>query len=168
MGIMLSVIMDEFGERKMFDPCFRVGSAIDSQVHFQFLVEAFSLSIGLRMISGRGCNGVIKEFSKSFREFGDELRALVRDNLVVESKSAVNMLEEKFCYALRGDSFQARSNTITPFIRLWSTTTIIESSPLEGGRSVMRSTDKEAKGTVASEEIGTRGGVTGWVSAFIC
>jgi len=68
------------------------------------------LSIGLQMISGRGCNGVIKEFGKSFREFGDELRALVRDNLVIESKSAVNVLEEKFCYALRGDGFQARSN----------------------------------------------------------
>jgi hypothetical protein len=62
------------------------------------------------MIGGRGCDGVIKEFSKSFREFRDELRASVRDNLVVESKSAVNMLEEKFCYTLQSDGFQARSN----------------------------------------------------------
>jgi len=33
---------------------------------------------------------------------------------------------------------------------------------------MMRLTDKEAKGTVTSDEIGTMGGVTGWVSAFIC
>jgi len=34
MGIMLSVVVNEFGERKVFDPCLRVGSAIDSQVCF--------------------------------------------------------------------------------------------------------------------------------------
>jgi hypothetical protein len=74
------------------------------------LIEVFGLSIGLQVISGRRCNGVIKEFSKSFREFGDELRASVGDDLIVEPESAVNVFEEKFCYALRGDGFQARSN----------------------------------------------------------
>jgi hypothetical protein len=62
------------------------------------------------MIGGRGCDGVIKEFSKSFREFRDKLRASVRDDFVVESESAANMFEEKFCYAFRGNGFQARSN----------------------------------------------------------
>jgi len=51
------------------------------------------------MIGSRGCDGVIKEFSKSFQEFRDELRASVRDDLVVESESVVNMFEEKFRYA---------------------------------------------------------------------
>jgi hypothetical protein len=52
---------------------------------------------------------------------------------------------------------------ITPFIRPWSTTTMIESKPPEGGRSVIRSTDRKVKGTVTVEGIGTRGGVTGCV-----
>jgi hypothetical protein len=50
---------------------------------------------------------------------------------------------------------------ITPFISLWSTTTMTESKPPEGGRSVMRSTERKVKGVVAEEGMGMRGGVTG-------
>jgi hypothetical protein len=105
MGIVLSVIVDEFCEGKVFDPCFRVGSAIDPQIHFQFLIKMFSLSISLWVISGRRCDGVIKKLGKSFREFRDELGASIRDDLVVKSKSAVNMFEEKFRYALQSNGF---------------------------------------------------------------
>jgi hypothetical protein len=50
---------------------------------------------------------------------------------------------------------------ITPLLRPWSTTTMIESKPLDGGKSVIRSTDRKVKGTVAVEWIGMRGSVTG-------
>ena len=49
---------------------------------------------------------------------------------------------------------------ITPFVRLWSTTTIKESKPSDGGRSVMRSTKSCLKGRVVEEGIGARGGET--------
>jgi hypothetical protein len=69
------------------DPCFRVGMTVDVEIHFQFLIEAFGLSISLRVISSRWCNGVIKEFGKGSREFGDELGAMIRDDLTVAQKS---------------------------------------------------------------------------------
>jgi hypothetical protein len=110
MGIMLLVIMDKFCKRKVFDPCFRVSTTIDLEIHFQFLVEVLSLSIGLRVISSRWCNGVIKELSKGLREFGNELEAMIRDDLIIESKSSINVFEEKFGHSFRGDCFQAWSN----------------------------------------------------------
>jgi hypothetical protein len=116
MGVMLSVIMDEFCEGKMFGPCFRVGTAIDPEIHFQFLIEEFGLSISLRVISGRWCNGVIKELGKGSREFGNELGATIRDDLIIESKLLINVLEEKFGYSFQGNCFQAWSNNY-PFCK---------------------------------------------------
>ena len=50
---------------------------------------------------------------------------------------------------------------ITPFIRPWSTTTITESKPADGGRSMMRSTDSCLKGREMEEGIGQSSGVEG-------
>ena len=47
---------------------------------------------------------------------------------------------------------------ITPFIRLWSTMTINESCPFEGGRSVIRLTESCLKGREEDEGMGVRGG----------
>ena len=47
---------------------------------------------------------------------------------------------------------------ITPFVRPWSTTTINESCPSDGGRSVMRSTDSCLKGRGDDEGMGAIGG----------
>src|ERR1700709_163753 len=57
---------------------------------------------------------------------------------------------------------------ITPLVSPWSTVTMTESKPLQGGRSVMRSTEIWEKGRVADEGIGFSGGVEGWVLDFIC
>ena len=46
---------------------------------------------------------------------------------------------------------------ITPFIRPWSTMTINESCLLEGGRSVIRSTDSCLKGRGEDEAMGASG-----------
>jgi hypothetical protein len=99
-GVMLSVVMDKFCEGKMFYPCFRVSTAMDAEVCFQFLIEAFGLSVSLRVISGRQRNGVVKELGKGSREFGNELRTAIRDDLIIESESSIDMLEEKFGYWL--------------------------------------------------------------------
>ena len=47
---------------------------------------------------------------------------------------------------------------ITPFIRPWSTMTIKESCPFEGGRSVTRSTESCLKGRGKDEGMGASGG----------
>jgi len=107
---MLPVVVDKFCEGEVFDPCFGVGLAIDSQIRFQFLIETFGLSISLWMVGSRGCDGVIKELSKSLREFRDELRTSIGDDLVVKTKSSINVLEEKLGYPFRRDCFQAWSN----------------------------------------------------------
>ena len=57
---------------------------------------------------------------------------------------------------------------ITPFIRPWSTMTIKESKPPDGGRSVMRSTESCLKERAAEEGIGAMGGVVGWVIILFC
>ena len=46
---------------------------------------------------------------------------------------------------------------ITPFIRLWLTTTINKSCPFEGGRSVTRLTESCLKGRGEDEEMGVSG-----------
>ena len=57
---------------------------------------------------------------------------------------------------------------ITPFVRPWSTMTMIESKPKEGGRLVMRSTESCLKGRVVVDGMGQRGGVVGWVLTLFC
>jgi hypothetical protein len=51
-GVMFLVVMNEFHHRKMLDPFRRIGSAIDSEIGFKFLVQVFCLSICLGMIGG--------------------------------------------------------------------------------------------------------------------
>ena len=57
---------------------------------------------------------------------------------------------------------------ITPFVRPWSTTTINESCLLEGGRSVMRSTESCLKGNGKEEGMGASGGQVGWWLTLFC
>ena len=47
---------------------------------------------------------------------------------------------------------------ITPFVRPWSTTTINELCPFDGGRSMIRSTDSCLKGRENYEGMGASGG----------
>ena len=56
---------------------------------------------------------------------------------------------------------------VTPFIRPWSTTTIIELCLFKGGKSVIMSTDSCLKGSGKDEGIGVRGGQVGsWLTLF--
>ena len=47
---------------------------------------------------------------------------------------------------------------ITPFIRLWLTTTINKSCPFEGGRSIIRLMESCLKGKGKEDGMGARGG----------
>ena len=57
---------------------------------------------------------------------------------------------------------------ITPFIRPWSTMTIMEFILCTLGRSVTRSTESCLKGRKDVEAMGFNGGRTGWVSTLFC
>ena len=57
---------------------------------------------------------------------------------------------------------------ITPFVRLWLTTTINESCPLEGGRSVTRSTESCLNGSGEQEGMGASGGRVRWWLTLFC
>ena len=50
---------------------------------------------------------------------------------------------------------------ITPFIRLCLTTTINDSYPFKGGKSVTRLTESCLKGKVENDGMGARGGQVG-------
>ena len=57
---------------------------------------------------------------------------------------------------------------ITPFVRLWSTTTKIEFLPRTSRRSVTRSTEICLKGSEVDEGIRFNGGWVGWVFTLFC
>jgi hypothetical protein len=92
--IMLSMVVDEFCHRKVFDPIERCRAAIDAEISFQFLVQMPSLSIGLGVVCSREGNFVVKKSSKFFGEFRGELGTSIRDDFVVETKSQENFLEK--------------------------------------------------------------------------
>lgn len=56
---------------------------------------------------------------------------------------------------------------ITPIVRLWSTTTRIESKPSERGRPVMRSTEMDWKRRRDSTDRGKRPGIVEWVLILV-
>jgi hypothetical protein len=62
------------------------------------------------MVGSGRCYCVVKEFSQGMRELRYELGASIRDNLVIESKSPIDMFKEKFGYPFRCDCLQARDN----------------------------------------------------------
>ena len=56
---------------------------------------------------------------------------------------------------------------ITPFVRLWLTTTINELCLFEGGRSVTRSTESCLNGKGEEEGMGVSGGTSGVMVDFV-
>ena len=49
-GGVRAVVVDELGHRDMVSPCFGVGTTEDAKVGFDFLVESFCFSVGLRVV----------------------------------------------------------------------------------------------------------------------
>ena len=63
--------------------------AEDLKVDLELLVDSFSLTVSLRVVSSRQGKGVSEEFSEFFRKEGCELGTSIGNNLVIESKSRV-------------------------------------------------------------------------------
>ena len=66
-------VMLKFGSRKEIQPSFRVIGTEDTKVRFYFLIGAFSLSVGLRMVGGGESDIILEESSQFLSEGGGEL-----------------------------------------------------------------------------------------------
>jgi len=98
--------------------------AEDPKVDLEFLVDSFSLAVSLRVISSGEGKGVSKKFSEFLCKEGCKLGTSIRDNLVVESKSGVDPVIKEGGDICSGGSFRSWGE-ITPFVRPWSTMTVI-------------------------------------------
>jgi len=85
--------VSEFHGSDGFVPDLGVQRAINSDVSFDFLIEAFCGSITLRMIGCGQFRFDSKEFEEFLEGFGGELGISVRDNGVGESKVFVDVIE---------------------------------------------------------------------------
>ena len=99
------MIVGEFGMGDVIGPRSRVVPTEDPKVHFDFLVYPFGFSVRLRVVGSGEGKVVLQEFSKFLSEGGCELKALVRDNFVVEAKAEVYFVEKECCYPFGSDVF---------------------------------------------------------------
>ena len=84
------------------------------------------------------------------------------------SPKCLNMWSKKSCAMPFVSIVFKQGASITPFVRPWSTTTIMESCPCERGKSVTRSTVSCLKGREEEDLIGESGSITGCVRALFC
>jgi len=57
-----AVIVGEFSKRNLLDPRRRVCSTKDAEIGFDFLIDSFGFSVGLRVVGGGEGEIVVKEF----------------------------------------------------------------------------------------------------------
>ena len=98
------------GELHMGDlvcPGTQVGSAVDPKVCFNLLVDMFCLSIRLRVIGSQEEKAVVEELSKFLGKGGCELWTTIRDDLVIESKMEVDLMEKKGSYPFGSDGLSS-------------------------------------------------------------
>ena len=105
--VVLSVVVNELCHRKVVGPFSGCRAAIDAKIGFKFLVEAFSLSIGLGMIGGGEGYFIVKESAKFFGELRGELGASIRDQFVIEAESHEYFLEKELSNSFGSDGFLA-------------------------------------------------------------
>jgi hypothetical protein len=67
-----------------------------TKVLFNFLVNAFSLTISLGVVRCRGVASYANKFVERLHEFGDELSAAITDDLFGKSVVAKDMVAEDF------------------------------------------------------------------------
>ena len=78
--------MVEFHRGKELYPFGQVVGTKDAEICLEFLIGSLGLTIGLRVIGSGEANIILKEMSKFFGKGRSELRTLVRDESIVQSK----------------------------------------------------------------------------------
>ena len=89
------MIVSEFSMGNVLSPGSRVGAAEDPKISFHLLVNMFSFSISLRVISSGEGEFVAKKFSQFSGEGRSELWSVIRDNLIIETKPFEDFREEQ-------------------------------------------------------------------------
>jgi hypothetical protein len=72
-----SIVVSELHEQKKFLPIVLLIIAVNSEVLFQCLIGAFSLSVTFRMVSRGEMKSHVESFSERSEEVQDELRSTV-------------------------------------------------------------------------------------------
>ena len=99
------MVVCEFCMGNFVSPGGRVRSTKDPQIDFYFLVDLFHFPSKLRVVGNREGKIVVEEFPKFFGEGRGELWTMIRDNLVVESKAEVDLVEKEGGNPFYGDCF---------------------------------------------------------------
>ena len=103
------VVVHEFCMGDFVSPGGRVRSTKDPQIGFDFLVDLFCFSIRLRVVGSGEGKVIVEEFPEFFGENGGELWTTIRDNLVIESKVEVDLVEKEGGDLFCGDCFLGRA-----------------------------------------------------------
>ena len=77
----------------------------DPQLGFDFLIDSFHFSIRLRVVGSGEEKVVVEEFSEFFGKGGGKLWTVIRDNLIIESKAEVDLVEKEGGNSFCGDCF---------------------------------------------------------------
>ena len=100
-----AVVVGEFCVRDLISPGTRVASTEDLKVYFNLLVDMFSPTVILEVISSTEEEVIVEELSKFLGEGRGELSTTIRDDFVIKSKAEVDFVEKKSHEPLGGDSF---------------------------------------------------------------
>lgn len=87
------VVVLEFRKGQEFPPIVLSFTDKESEVLFEFLVDALGLSVCLRVVGGGRGDLDVEEVVEFARELRDELRASVRDYNLLESVVAPDVVE---------------------------------------------------------------------------
>ena len=108
-GGVMAVIVDKCGHGDMFNPSFRVRTTENAEIVLNLLIESFCFSICLRVV----CCGQRDFISEIMAKFSckvcSELGAMVRDDLVKESKASIEFSENDSHNTINSDVFLGRA-----------------------------------------------------------
>jgi len=90
---MFSIVEGKFHSGDKGGPFFWVVPTDDTKVGVDFLIETFSLTVGLGVIRGATLEVDTEEFADLFERFRGELRTAVRDNVVRKAETPVNVVD---------------------------------------------------------------------------
>ena len=89
------VVIYEFCMGNFVSPGSGVRFTEDPQIDFNFLVDSFHFSIRLRVVGSGERKVIVEEFPEFFGKGRGELWTMIRDDLVIESKAEVDLVEKE-------------------------------------------------------------------------
>lgn len=107
-SVVRSAVIDELGERKEIVPVVLVVIDVDPEVLFECLVDAFGLTVGLRMVSGGVVHADLEKVAKRAEKERNELGASVGADVGRSTMFGKDMNKEESCELFGGEFPTAR------------------------------------------------------------